>query len=143
MALIPKSSTRITPQQQAVFKVFQDGSGHYSAEQVYAIVVKVLPRVSLATVYRNLDKLSDLSLVTKTSIQGINYFELHKSPHYHAICLSCGAIEDIDGGPASDIEEFFARSTSYALTGHELVLYGVCPTCQQVRRASRGRKRVQ
>ena len=127
------STQRITTQQQVVFQLVKKASGHVAADQIYQEVRKTLPRISLATVYRNLEKLADNQLIGKTIIKGVFYFELETAPHYHVICLSCGAIDNIDSGIAGDIESHFARATSYKLTSHDLVLYGVCPNCQKKR----------
>jgi Fur family ferric uptake transcriptional regulator len=134
MTVIPNITTpRVTTQQQAIFNIIKKSPQHLTAEQVYEQVVKTLPRISLATVYRNLDKLSDSSLISKVTIGGLYYFETELKPHYHVVCLSCKRVDNLDSAPATDIEDFFSRSTSYKLTGHDLVLYGLCPACQKKR----------
>lgn len=128
---IHKQSTRITTQQQAVFAAIKKSDGHSTAEQVYAQVSKAMPRVSLATVYRNLEKLADSNLIGRVTIGGIYYFELETKAHYHAVCQSCGRLDNLEVPPTGDIEEHFSRHTTYKLTGHHLVLYGICPRCQK------------
>ncbi len=132
MTVIPKSSsTRITSQQQAVYQAVKKATQHSTAEQVYKEVSKTLPRISVATVYRNLDKLADSNLISKVIIKGLAYFELETQPHYHLICQSCRRLDNLDIPPVGDIEDYFSRSTPYKLTGHDLVLYGICPVCQK------------
>jgi Fur family ferric uptake transcriptional regulator len=134
MATIHTPSTRrITTQQQAIYGLIKKSSQHVTAEQAYQSISKTLPRISLATVYRNLDKLASQGLINKVTVQGVYYFEAKAEPHYHVVCLSCRRIDNLDSQPATDIEEFFARATAYKLTGHDLVLYGLCPSCQNRR----------
>lgn len=134
MSDIHKPSTkRITSQQQAVFQSILSSHRHLTADQVYQEVRKSQPRISLATVHRNLDKLAESGFIGKVIIRGLKYFEIETQQHYHVICLSCGEVGNINSEPATDIEEFFSRSTPYALTGHDLILYGVCPSCQKRR----------
>ena len=92
-----------------------------------------MPRISLGTVYRNLESLAARNLAGKVIISGVARFETNLQVHYHAVCLSCDQIVDLDASPATDIEEFFTRSTDYKLTAHELTLYGLCPSCQKKR----------
>ena len=132
MNIIHKSSPqRITTQQQAIFQLVKRSQKHLTADDVYAEVRRTLPRISLATVYRNLEKLVDAGLIGRVSIRGVYYFELNTEAHYHVICLSCKRVEDVGSSQATYIESFFARDTGYILTGHELVLHGVCPVCQK------------
>lgn len=134
MKVIPNQPTvRITTQQQAIYAVVTKSKDHLTAEQVYGRVSKMLPRISLATVYRNLDKLASSNMLSKVTIGGVYYFESEINEHYHVVCLSCRKVDNLSSGHASDIEDFFARSTPYKLTGHELVLYGICPNCQRKR----------
>lgn len=128
------ATTRITTQRQAVYNLVKSQDGHVTAEQIYQSIRKQQPRVSLATVYRNLEKLSEAELIHKVTINGVYYFEAANQPHYHAVCLSCGKITNLDTPPATDIEDYFTRLTDYKLTGHELVLYGLCPQCQRKRK---------
>jgi Fe2+ or Zn2+ uptake regulation protein len=129
--VIPIPPTRTTTQQRAILDYIQKNAHHATAEEVYIHLRKSLPQLSLGTVYRNLERLSDRRLIAKVIIRNVAHFESQIAPHYHAVCLSCGAIDNIDVSPATDIEEFFSRSTDFKLTSHELVLYGLCPKCNR------------
>ena len=126
-------TSRITTQRQAVYGVVNGQHDHVTADQVFQSVRKSQPRVSLATVYRNLEKLTEDGVINRTSINGVYYFETEQKHHYHAVCLSCGRITNLDSDPASDIEQHFDRQTDYKLTGHDLILYGLCPICLRKR----------
>jgi Fur family peroxide stress response transcriptional regulator len=125
------STQRITTQQQAILQHIKRADQHQTAEQVYKFVRKTLPRISLATVYRNLEKLASSSLISRVTINSTYYFELETQPHYHVLCQACGRLDNLEVPPATDIEEFFSRSTKYKLTGHQLILFGLCPSCQR------------
>ena len=125
------STTRVTTQQQAIFQALKKSKQHITAEQMYQQVRKTLPRISLATIYRNLETLVERNMAAKVTISGAAHFEINTRPHYHVICLGCGRIEDLESIPASDIEEFFSRFTNFKLTGHQLLLSGLCPVCQR------------
>jgi Fe2+ or Zn2+ uptake regulation protein len=126
-------TTRITSQRQAIFQLVDKSGSHISAEQIYADVKKSLPRISLGTVYRNLEGLVASGLIAKVMIGGVGRYERETRFHYHAVCLACRAIDNLDTNPAADIEEYFGRQTSYKLTSHDLILYGLCANCQRQR----------
>ena len=125
-----ESTSRVTSQQQAIYQLIKKTDRHHSAESVHTEIKRVLPRISLATVYRNLEKLAERNMVGRVVIRGKYYFERKTDRHYHVICLSCGRIDNLDSLPASDVESFFSRSTDYKLISHELILFGLCLDCQ-------------
>lgn len=127
------STHRITSQQQAIYRHISSRDQHYSAEDVFTEIKKIMPRISLATVYRNLEKLVQSQLISKVAIAGKSYFDRRVDDHYHVVCLRCQRVDNLDSIPASDIESFFSRSTTYKLISHELVLYGICVPCQKNR----------
>lgn len=128
-----QSTSRVTTQQQLIYQVITKSSHHFSVEQVYTEVKKALPRISLATVYRNLERLAERKVIGQVVIRGKLFFERQIDEHYHVVCLSCSRVDNLDSVPASDIESFFSRNTNYKLISHDLVLYGLCPNCQKVR----------
>lgn len=133
MNATPKPSLRVTNQAQTVFAIVKQADGHVTADQVYEQARKTLPRISLGTVYRNLDQLTDRNLISRVTVSGVSHYEPYQQPHYHVVCQACRRIDDLPTNPASDIEDYFSRATNYKLTGHELILYGVCPNCQKIR----------
>jgi Fur family peroxide stress response transcriptional regulator len=128
-----QSTQRHTTQQQIILNIVKRSAGHLTAEQVYGDAQKALPRISLGTIYRNLEAFVNQGLIGKTLVRNVAHFEGRMDPHYHAVCLSCGSVENLEMSPAADIEEFFSRTSKFKFTGHELVLFGVCALCQKKR----------
>ncbi|MDH7478772.1 MAG: transcriptional repressor [Syntrophomonadaceae bacterium] len=83
--------TRLTRQRQAVLNSFSEDHQHLSAEEVYQRVKGVQPRISLATVYRNLELLTRLGLLQQFSLaDGTRRYELASHHHHHLVCIDCG-----------------------------------------------------
>ncbi len=107
-------------------------NSHPSADEVYEIVRKTLPRISLATVYRNLDILSELGQIQKLELSGtLKRFDWDVKKHYHIRCINCDRIENAPLGFMEGMENAINGSTGYKVTGHRLEFLGLCPKCME------------
>ncbi len=87
---------RHTKQRQVILETLQKHTDHPGADSIYAEVREILPRISLGTVYRNLELLSEAGVILKLpGREGQKRFDPVVSPHPHFRCVQCGAIEDI------------------------------------------------
>ncbi|NLY40428.1 MAG: transcriptional repressor [Desulfovibrionales bacterium] len=121
---------RLTNQRKIILKQLQSVTSHPTADELYDMVRQHMPRISLGTVYRNLEVLSSLGLVRKLeNAAGQKRFDGDMSRHHHIRCTHCGKVGDIFGAPdISDIEE--KLDTDFVISGHNLEFEGVCPQCQ-------------
>ncbi len=120
----------MTRQRQVILEELRNASFHPTADEVYRRVRRRLPRISLGTVYRNLETLSKAGLVKKLEFGGSQKrFDGHLDDHYHVRCTSCGRLEDVPLKPIPEIESAFRSVGDYHITGHQLVLMGLCPGC--------------
>lgn len=121
---------RNTVQRQVMLEELQKLSFHPTAAELYKITRMRLPRLSLGTVYRNLEILVTMDLVRKLEIAGREArFDGNIDPHNHVRCVRCGAIEDIHGLPADPVSDEIAQKTSYTIFAQRLELLGNCPDC--------------
>ena len=87
---------RITKQRKVILEQLKKHKDHPGADVIYTEVRKIIPKISLGTVYRNLEKLSDKGIILKIeSGTGHNRFDPTPEPHPHFRCLECGKVEDI------------------------------------------------
>lgn len=125
-----KQLVRMTRQRRVILEELRKLDGHPSAEEVYELVRKRLPRISLGTVYRNLETLSELGEIQKLEFGGtIKRFDGHTEPHYHIRCSLCDCIDDAPMSLLKDIEERVSAVTDYRIIGHRLEFFGLCPEC--------------
>ena len=86
---------RVTRQLGAVYDVLAASQDHPTADQVFQRVRRLLPRVSLGTVYRNLDKLRDEGRLRVVRLEGGQaHYDAMTDVHDHFVCESCGAVVD-------------------------------------------------
>ncbi len=129
--MLPKKS-RMTRQRQVILEELNNVSPHPTADEVYRRVRRRLPRISLGTVYRNLETLSKSGILRKLELGGTQKrFDVNPEPHYHVRCTECGCLDDIPLVPIPDIENVFRNACDYQITGHQLVLTGLCPHCNK------------
>jgi Fur family ferric uptake transcriptional regulator len=121
---------RMTRQREVILEEIRRAKMHPSADEVYEMVRKRLPRISLGTVYRNLDILSELGEIQKLELGGdIKRFDWDPKKHYHVRCLQCGRVDNAPIAPLREIEDELYGTTVYTIIGHRLEFEGLCPRC--------------
>ena len=120
---------------------------HPTADEVYENVRKRIPRISMGTVYRNLDVLAKNGLIQKIDPgQGHPQmrFDGNTEDHYHITCLRCGRIDDVPvnspDGALDHLTKALLKATEYQVAGHHLDFYGLCPQCMEEEEPSFGAK---
>lgn len=124
--------SRMTSQREVIIEELRNVKTHPTADQVYDIVRKRLPKISLGTVYRNLEVLSDLNLIKKLEVGGTQKrFDGNIDDHYHIRCKVCGKVEDIsvDAISVNCLEDINSLSKGYTELTFSLELIGICPDC--------------
>ena len=92
-----------------------------------------MPRISLGTVYRNLEILSRTGIIQRIDVAGVEMrFDGDTSNHYHVRCKSCGAVADLDMHIVANLEAEAAAVSDYQITGHRVEFEGLCPNCKPV-----------
>jgi Fur family ferric uptake transcriptional regulator len=125
---------RMTHQRQVILDEIRKVNTHPTADEVYELVRKRLPRISLGTVYRNLDILSARGLIKRIgpAFQQMRFDGVTKD-HYHLRCVSCGKVEDAPMISVGDFEDAVRSQSDYSITGHRLEFLGICPACKKQR----------
>jgi Fur family ferric uptake transcriptional regulator len=105
---------------------------HPSADEIYAMVRKRLPRISLGTIYRNLEILSGSGEIQKLdSGSSLKRYDGRADCHYHIRCERCDRLADIFFHPGVDLVARVRELTDYSVVGHQLEFVGVCPDCRR------------
>jgi Fur family peroxide stress response transcriptional regulator len=121
---------RATRQLEAVFQALQGDPTHPFADEIYRRVRKKLPRISLATVYRNLQRLvEDGKIRTVLLGERVARYDPETSDHDHFICESCGRVIDLFIERDRQVDLTPLVNDGYIVTTHNLTVYGVCQVC--------------
>ena len=131
MTSAPKPTTyRMTKQRQVILDVIRASQAHPSADELYAMVRTQLPRISLGTVYRNLEILTEQGEIQRLELSGtVKRYDWDPSKHYHIRCMHCGRVDDAPVAPLDRIENELYGATVFTIIGHRLEFEGFCPEC--------------
>ncbi len=121
-----------TAQRRAILEVVLDLDNHPRADQVYAAVSRRRLRVSRATVFRTLEGLARLGIITKASHPGSSVrYDGRTDLHHHLICTSCDRVIDfsdkhLDSLPVPDTRRF-----GFVVSDLQVQLRGTCRECRE------------
>ena len=124
-----------TPQRRLIYRVLAESHDHPDAEAVYQRVRAHLPRVSLATVYRNLRRFSDAGIIEEVATGGASVrYDANRHRHHHLVCNRCGRVSDFysDRIDALRGDGDVARAAAgFDVEELKVSVYGVCSGCKQ------------
>ena len=121
----------MTQQRRVILEELRNVNTHPSADEVYAMVRKRLPRVSLGTIYRNLEILSTSGEIRRIDSGGnLKRFDGKAGDHYHIRCLRCDRLVDAFIELGLDIDKQLKGATDFLVFGHRLEFVGLCPHCR-------------
>lgn len=129
-----EKKTRMTQQRRVILEELRRENNHPAADEIYERVRKRLPRISLATVYRNLDVLCELGEIQRLELSGaMNRYDGVSKKHYHIRCVGCDRVDDAPLAPLNELEDDLYGTTVYEIIGHNLEFTGLCPDCSRKR----------
>ncbi|MBG0775417.1 MAG: transcriptional repressor [Desulfovibrionaceae bacterium] len=124
-----QSAKRMTIQRRVILEELRKVTSHPTADEVYEMVRRRLPRVSLGTVYRNLDLLAESGEILKLERAGAQMrFDGNAEDHYHVRCVRCGRVADVHAKvqPPRILD---CNVDGFTITGSSLEFFGVCDYC--------------
>lgn len=133
---------RMTNQRELILRELRGSRAHLTADQLYDRVRKTMPRISLATVYRNLETLAAAGMIGKIQTGGRQkHFDYDASVHHHIHCLRCHRIDNIEL-PGSGVDYFdFAGGSDPKPETMRVDFFGICPRCRNQPRQQETRQR--
>jgi Fur family ferric uptake transcriptional regulator len=136
---------RLTVGREAIIDVLSKSEEHLSAEDIYIKVHARYPHIGLTTIYRTLDVLSDLGMVSKSDFgDGRARYELAEGPkgahhHHHLVCTNCNRVIDYTDFIDKEVEllqkteKGLSEKYDFVITSHLIQFYGLCDKCKKKR----------
>jgi len=127
---------RLTTQRQIILEELGKVTSHPTANEVYDMVRKRLPRIGLGTIYRNLELMAESGIILKLEVGGTQKrFDATVENHYHIRCSSCGRVDDVDIEVQEKINQIAAGSCDYEILGHHIEFSGICKNCSTIKQS--------
>lgn len=127
--VLHRTGHSVTSQRRIVYDLLMDADDHPTAAQIYERLAAAHP-LSRTSVYRSLDLFVNLGLAgVLTDAAGRQRFDRNLSPHFHAVCVRCGKLHDIDQAPpALDVRRRIP--SGFAVQSIEVEVRGFCSSCR-------------
>lgn len=123
---------RLTTQRQIILEELASVKTHPTANEVYDMVRKRLPRIGLGTVYRNLELMAASGIILKLEVGGTQKrFDATVAPHHHIRCTNCGKVDDIDVPVQAEINTQAETVSNYNVLSHHIEFSGLCSVCSE------------
>ena len=128
----PMASLKYSRQRECIRHYIMETKEHPTADSIYMHVKQEFPNISLGTVYRNLNLLTDIGEAVKISTpDGGDRFDGRLEPHNHFLCTKCGLLLDldIDMDSLEEVNRLAAENFDGVITSSTTLFYGECSDC--------------
>jgi Fur family ferric uptake transcriptional regulator len=124
---------RLTPQRLMVVGAVEEADSHISAEEIYLQIRARYPHMNISTVYRTLELLSGLGLVTETDMGDgrVRYHSIGKGHHHHLVCQKCGEIIDVEESMLRPLRDEIGQRYGFKVDMKHLAFFGLCAKCRE------------
>jgi Fur family transcriptional regulator, ferric uptake regulator len=122
---------RMTSQRRIILEELRRVKTHPTADELYAAARKRLPKISLGTIYRNLEQLAESGEILKLEMCGSQKrFDGSTHDHFHVRCRECGCVADVETSrPVTELDRFHAEN--FTITGYHMEFMGFCSRCSK------------
>lgn len=124
--------TRYSKQRETIYEVLANDQTHPNVDTIYMNVKKIIPDISLGTVYRNLNFLAQQKRIHRLDFgEGVIRFDAHLDPHYHFVCDECHDILDleIDESLLTPLIDNVQKHCDVHIKTADIVFRGTCQQC--------------
>jgi Fur family transcriptional regulator, ferric uptake regulator len=123
---------RNTKQRQAILEELRSRRNHPTAGDLFHSLRRHLPRISLGTVYRNLEILTETGQVLKLACgQTESRYDGTVTPHTHVCCESCHRVADVELDLPALADLAGTTVDGFTIASHSLLLRGICESCRR------------
>lgn len=118
-------------QREIILDTLKSNVVHPTAEYIYEILKKEDSKISLATLYRNLNQLAENGIIKKIDgLESSSHYDHNTHAHYHFICDNCKKVFDVSCGIAPDIVKKIEDETGFIVSSHDIIIHGICKNCK-------------
>jgi Fur family ferric uptake transcriptional regulator len=136
---------RLTPQRMMILTIIEDSVSHISAEEIHRKVRERHPFVNISTIYRTLNLLKKLRLISETDLgEGyVRYELLERQRHHHLVCRRCGESFAFEHELLKPLQRRLLKDYGFAADVDHFAIFGLCQRCRLAEGMSGVRKEGQ
>jgi Fur family ferric uptake transcriptional regulator len=133
---------KLTQSRLAVLQVLAEAGAHLKVAELHRRAQRVSAGISLASVYRTLELLAQLGLVTRvhTDHRQRHYAPMSHGHAHHLICNGCGRVVEFTDCRMDALARRLARRARFRIESHCLEFFGRCQECRSAASARQGRR---
>ncbi len=118
----------MTKYEREIYHIITGSVKHLTVEQIYMEIKNKYPKVVLATVYNNVNKLWKAGLIRKVSVENMPDRYDRLTRHDHLVCQRCGRLADIS---FEDLTVSLRRQLGEDFLSYDLKVFYLCPDCRK------------
>ncbi len=121
-----------TTTRRSIVDLLKSEKRYLTANVIHRLLKADNPKIALSTVYRTLELLEELGAVSsRTEAVGeTSYVYCTEDHHHHAICTTCGHVDEVDCGAMDQFKATLLAQQAFALDDHSVEFYGRCARCR-------------
>ena len=129
--LLRSRGLRMTPQRRAIIAEIMAAERHITPSGVVQRVKDRVPGVNASTVYRTLELLEDLEVLSHAHLEsGPEYHRTAESRHLHLTCSRCGSQDSLSMAEAEQLKRLISRHHGFRPDFSHFAISGLCRQCQ-------------
>lgn len=130
--LCQRHGLSLTHQREVIYNSLMASPGHPSPEEVFEVVRKQIPSISLATVYKTLHTFVESGMLRELSLHhGSLRVDTNTHPHHHAVCTRCKAVFDLDSSEVEPAKVLGKLPRGFQLQNVSVEIHGLCRQCSR------------
>ena len=123
---------KYSKQREEILKIVLDSTDHPNVNTIYERARKIIPNISLGTVYRNLNTLYENGFIRKISNpNGADHYDKTLIDHAHIYCIECNNMFDVDANLLKNIKALVETNNKYKINKSEIIFTGLCEKCNK------------
>ncbi|MGI2336399.1 MAG: Fur family transcriptional regulator [Dehalogenimonas sp.] len=133
MTPLGNTELKSTGQRAVILEIIRRGGGHLDANEIYQRARRKLPRLSLSTVYRVLQKFKENGLIEERHLdENHHHYEIsRRDEHHHLVCNGCGKVIEFSLPVADIVAARVSEAEGFEIRNCEISLSGLCPDCRK------------
>lgn len=121
----------MTKYEKEVYSIITTSTEHLTVEQIYSVLKKKYPKVVMATVYNNVNKLWKAGCIRKVAVENMPDRYDRTVKHDHLVCQRCGKLADVS---LEDLTASLRRQVGEEFLSYDLKVFYLCPDCRKQER---------